>query len=90
MNYSESESSFDYGISLLHSSKGYWNDIYAPNSESLTVIPSVGYLFNSRFGVISINLQKPMFLSGAFVGNEGDLNQENGVWQASLSLRIVK
>ncbi len=90
MNYSERESSFDYGISLLHSSKGYWNDIYAPNSESLTVIPSVGYLFNSRFGVISINLQKPMFLSGAFVGNEGDLNQENGVWQASLSLRIVK
>ena len=89
MNYDQKESSIDYGFSLLHSSKAFWNDKYAPNSESLTALPSLGYLFNSRFGVISINLQKPIFLSGAFAGNEGDLKQKNGVWQASLSLRIV-
>ena len=90
MNYDQRESSFDYGLSLIHNSKGYWNDIYAPNSESLTAVPSVGYLFNSRFGVISVNLQKPIFLSGAFVGNEGDIRQKSGVWQISLSLRYVR
>lgn len=90
MNYDKRESSFDYGMSLIHNSKGYWNDIYAPNSESLTIIPSAGYLFNSRFGVLSFNLQKPIFLSGAFMGNEGDIKQRSGVWQVSLSLRYVR
>ena len=90
MNYDKRESSFDYGFSLLHNSKAYWNDIYVPNSESLTAIPSIGYLFNSRFGVVSVNLQKPIFLSGTFTVNEGDIRQKSGVWQISLSLRYVR
>ena len=90
MNYDQRESSIDYGLNLIHNSKAFWNDIYAPNSESFTAIPSVGYLFKSRFGVLSLNLQKPIFLYGAFAGNEGDLKQRSGVWQVSLSLRYIR
>ena len=89
MNFDQRESSIDYGLSLVHASQGYWNNLPAPNSKSLTVIPSIGYLFNSILGGISINLQKPLYISGAYASNEGDIEQTSSVWQLSFSMRFL-
>ena len=88
MRYDKLMSSYDFGLMFAHSSKAEWNDIIEPNSESFAVIPSIGFLFNSKFGAISINLQKPFMIYGAFAINEGDLNQRSNVWQISIALRL--
>ena len=88
MRYDKLMSSYDFGLMFAHSSIAEWNDIIEPNSESFAVIPSIGFLFNSNFGAISINLQKPFMIYGAFAINEGDLNQRSNVWQISIALRL--
>ena len=88
MRYDKLMSSYDFGLMFAHSSKAEWNDIIEPNSESFAVIPSIGFLFNSNFGAISINLQKPFMIYGAFAINEGDLKQQSNVWQISIALRL--
>ena len=89
MNFDQRESSIDYGLSFVHASQGYWNNLPAPNSKSLTVIPSIGYLFNSVLGGISVNLQKPFYISGAIASNEGDIEQTSSVWRLSFSIRFL-
>ena len=83
------DSSIGYGLGLLQSGKGYWNGKQEPNSESLSLIPSVSFLVNSRFGALSFNLQKPVFIKGAFITNEGDIKQGSNIWQFAISLRKV-
>lgn len=83
------DSSIGYGLGLLQSGKGYWNGKEEPNSESLSLIPSVSFLVNSRFGALSFNLQKPVFVKGAFITNEGDIKQGSNIWQFAISLRKV-
>ena len=90
MNFDQKESSIDYGISFVSVSQSYWNNLPTPNSKSLTVIPSIGYLFNSSIGGISINLNKPFYISGAFASNEGDIEQTSSVWRISFSIRFLK
>ena len=60
-----------------------------PNSESLVISPSIGYLFNTRFGAVALNLQKPFMIFGSFVQNEGDIDQRSNMWQISLALRFL-
>ena len=83
------DSSIGYGLGLLQSGKGYWNGKEEPNSESLSLIPSVSFLVNSRFGALSFNLQKPVFIKGVFITNEGDIKQGSNIWQFASSLRKV-
>ena len=83
------DSSIGYGLGLLQSGKGYWNGKEEPNSESLSLIPSVSFLVNSRFGALSFNLQKPIFIKGVFITNEGDIKQGSNIWQFAISLRKV-
>ena len=83
------DSSIEYGLGLLQSGKGYWNGKEEPNSESLSLIPSVSFLVNSRFGALSFNLQKPVFIKGVFITNEGDIKQGSNIWQFAISLRKV-
>ena len=83
------DSSIGYGLGLLQSGKGYWNGKEEPNSESLSLIPSVSFLVNSRFGALSFNLQKPVFIKGVFITNEGDVKQGSNIWQFAISLRKV-
>jgi len=89
MNFDQKESSIDYGLSLVYASQSYWNNLPAPNSKSLTVIPSIGYLFNSIIGGVSFNIQKPFYISGAFASNEGDIEQTSSIWQLSFSVRFM-
>ena len=83
------DSSIGYGLGLLQSGKGYWNGKEEANSESLSLIPSVSFLVNSRFGALSFNLQKPVFIKGVFITNEGDIKQGSNIWQFAISLRKV-
>ena len=89
MRYDELMSSIDLGLMLSHSSHGKWNGLLEPNSESLAISPSIGYLFNTKFGAVALNLQKPFMIFGAFVQNEGDIDQRSDVWQISLALRFL-
>ena len=89
MRYDELMSSIDIGLMMSHSSQGKWNGLPEPNSESLMLSPSIGYLFNTKFGAVALNLQKPFMIFGAFVQNEGDINQRSDVWQISFALRFL-
>jgi len=89
MRYDELMSSIDIGLTMSHSFHGEWNGLPEPNSESLVLSPSIAYLFNTRFGAVALNLQKPFMIFGAFVQNEGDIEQRSDVWQISLALRFL-
>ncbi len=81
------DSSIDLSIGVQSLSKAYWNNIPSPNSDALVITPSFSYLFNLKKGAISIGIQKPIFISGSFAGNEGDIDQTTEVWQLVLSYR---
>ena len=83
------DSSIGYGINILHTSQGYWNNFEAPNTKSTSISPSISFLFGSRIGAIALNLQKPIMVFGSFVQNEGDIDQRSEVWQISLALRFL-
>ena len=82
-------SSIDIGLMMSHSSQGKWNGLPEPNSESLMLSPSIGYLFNTKFGAVAFNLHKPFMIFGAFVQNEGDIDQRSDVWRLSFALRFL-
>ena len=81
------DSSIGYGLNILKTGQGYWNNIKAPNTKSLSISPSISYLFGTKFGAIALNIQKPIFIDGSFASNEGDLEQGSNVWQFTFSLR---
>ena len=83
------DSSLGYGLNFLHTGQGYWNNIPAPNTKSLSVSPSISYLFGTRIGAIALNIQKPIFINGSFASNEGDMNQKSNAWQFTISLRGI-
>ncbi len=83
------DGSLDLSIGMQSLSKAYWDNIPAPNSEAFIVTPSLSYLFNLKKGALSISIQKPIFISGSFAGNEGDIDQKTEVWQLVLSYRSI-
>ena len=74
-------------IITRHTTKAYWNNFEAPNSRATVVTVGIGGLWNLAVGGVSLNIQKPFFIEGAFSGIEGELQQRVGVWQVSLSYR---
>ncbi len=83
------DSSIGYGINILKTSQGYWNGIPAPNTKSTTIGPNIAYLFSTKVGAVALNVQKPIFISGSFSSNEGDIKQRSDVWQLTISLRLI-
>jgi len=74
-------------IITRHTTKAYWNEFEAPNSRATVVTVGFGGLWNLAVGGVSLNIQKPFFIKGAFSGIEGELGQRVDVWQVSLSYR---
>ena len=70
-----------------HTTTAYWNGFEAPNSRATVVTVGFGGLWNLAVGGVSLNIQKPFFIKGAFSGIEGELGQRVGVLQVSLSYR---
>ena len=77
------------GLNMItrHTTKAYWNSVAAPNSRATVITIGVGGLWNKSFGGMSVNIQKPFFVDGAFSGIEGEVKQRVGAWQLSLSYR---
>ena len=74
-------------IITRHTTTAYWNGFEAPNSRATVVTVGFGGLWNLAVGGVSLNIQKPFFIKGAFSGIEGELGQRVDVWQVSLSYR---
>ena len=70
-----------------HTTTAFWNGIEAPNSRSTVVTVGGGLLWNVARGGVSLNIQKPFFVDGAFSGIEGEVDQRVGAWQLSISYR---
>ena len=76
-------------IMVRNTSEAYWNGIEAPNSISTLVIPGIGGLWSLGFATLSVNVQKPIFIDGAFSGGDGDSNEETDTWQISIGMRRI-
>ena len=83
------DGSLDLSLGVESLSKEYWHGIPSPNSSALIITPSLGYLFSTSKGVLSISMQKPIFIEGSFNINEGDLDQSTSAWQMVLSFRSM-
>ena len=76
-------------IMVRNTSEAYWNGIEAPNSISTLVIPGIGGLWSLGFATLSVNVQKPIFIDGAFSGGDGGSNEETDTWQISIGMRRI-
>ena len=76
-------------VMIRNTSEAYWNGIPAPNSISTLIIPGISALWSLGFATLSVNLQKPVFLEGAFSGSDGDQNEQTQTWQISIGIRRV-
>ena len=76
-------------IMVRNTSEAYWNRIEAPNSKSTIVIPGIGGLWSLGFATFSINVQKPIFIEGAFSGGDGDSNEKTDTLQISFGMRRI-
>ena len=70
-----------------HTTTSFWNGLEAPNSRATVVTVGGGLLWNVAIGGVSLNIQKPFFVDGAFSGIEGEVNQHINAWQFSISYR---
>ena len=76
-------------IMFRNTSEAYWNGIKAPNSKSTIVIPGVGALWSLGFATLSLNVQKPIFIDGAFSGGDVAPNGTTDTWQISIGMRRI-
>ena len=76
-------------IMFRNTSESYWNGITAPNSKSTIVIPGIGSLWNLGFVTLSVNVQQPIFIDGAFSGGDGNANEKTNTWQISVGIRKI-
>ena len=61
----------------------------SPNSKSTIIIPGVGALWSLGFATLSVNVQKPIFIDGAFSGGDGNSNEKTDTWQISIGMRRI-
>ena len=76
-------------VMIRNTSEAFWNGISAPNSKSTLIIPGFGALWSLGFATLSVNLQYPIFIEGAFSGGDGDSNENIDTWQISIGMRRV-
>jgi len=76
-------------LMIRNTSEAYWNGIETPNSKSTLVIPGIGGIWSLGIGTLSVNLQKPVFIDGAFSGSDGGSNEKTNTWQVSISVRRI-
>ena len=76
-------------LMIRNTSEAYWNGIAAPNSKSILIIPGIGTLWSLGFATLSVNLQNPIFIDGAFSGGDGDSDEKTDTWQISIGMRRV-
>ena len=76
-------------IMFRNTSEAHWNGIETKNSKSTIIIPGVGALWSLGFATLSVNVQKPIFIDGAFSGDDGGPNEKIDTWQISIGMRRI-
>ena len=76
-------------IMFRNTSEASWNGVAVRNSKSTIVIPGIGALWSLGFATLSVNVQKPIFLAGAFSGGDGNSNEKIDTWQISIGMRRI-
>jgi len=76
-------------IMFRNTSEAHWNGIETKNSKSTLIIPGIGTLWSLGFATLSVNLQYPIFIDGAFAGGDGDANENIDTWQVSIGMRRI-
>ena len=74
---------------IRNTAEASWYGYTAPNSKSTLLIPGVGVLWPLGFATLSVNLQYPKFIKGAFSGSDGDANENTDTWQVSIGIRRI-
>ena len=87
--YDKLDGSLDFSFGIESLSKEYWNGIPSPNSSALILTPSIGYLFSTKKGAVSVTVQRPIFVEGSFSAHASDIDQGTSVWQIILSFRSM-
>tara|TARA_Y100000590_G_scaffold470632_1_gene667203 strand:+ start:9600 stop:10502 length:903 start_codon:yes stop_codon:yes gene_type:complete len=92
MNNNKNLINTPYSVSIVfaHESEAFWDGVPAPNSETNTIIPGLGFFWDTNFASLSLNLQYPIFLNVVMAeSGSTNLNAEADAWQISLSIRKV-
>ena len=70
--------------------KAFWNEKKAPNSQATIFSPGISFLWNIKSNTLAFGIQKPTFIYGGVFGTESeDLDQKINAWQITLSYRAV-
>ena len=68
---------FTFGLSFIGTTEALWHGESTPNSKSRLITPSLGGVWNISKGNLSLNIQKPMFITGSS-GDDLD-NEANAI-----------
>ena len=77
---------FTFGLSFVGTTEASWHGEETPNSESRLIIPSFGGVWNTSKGSLSLNIQKPIFLTG-LAGDDDPLNNETNAFEVVFGYR---
>ena len=80
------------GLSFIGFSQSSWNEDPTPNSETRLLAPSIGGIWPTSNGVLSISIRKPFFIEGEslMAGNnvgKNELNNKTDALEFSLGFR---
>ncbi len=81
-----------FGLSFIGFNQSEWDGNPTPNSESKMIVPSIGGIWPTNNGVLSISIRKPFFVQGESImaGNNVDkdaLNNKTNAFEFSLGYR---
>ena len=82
-----------YGLTFIGFEESFWNDSLAPNSKSKMLIPSIGGVWPTNKGSVSLSVQTPFFIQGLniMVGidtvNEDSLKNKTNVFEIVFGYR---
>ena len=80
------------GLSFIGFNQSSWNGNPTPNSETRLLVPSIGGIWPTSNGVLSISIRKPLFIEGEslMAGNnvaKNELNNKTDAFEFSLGFR---
>ena len=84
---------FLYGISFIGVEEASWNDEPTPNSMSRMLAPSIGGIWPTNKGSISLSIRKPFFVVGKSImvgidsNSDDPLNNETNVFEIIVGYR---
>ena len=81
-----------FGLSFIGFNQSTWDGNPTPNSKSKILVPSIGGIWPTNNGVLSISIRKPLFIKGESImaGNNVDkdaLNNKTNAFEFSLGYR---